>query len=71
MAGASRCMCIFIAHSPHVEVVCQLVRQSMNNDKQKNYVKKENLKNVKVKVEARKRINYREEEISNCGCIDG
>ncbi len=24
MAGASRCMCIFIAHSPHVETVCLL-----------------------------------------------
>ncbi len=58
-------------HTGHVECVCQLVKQSMNNDKHKNYVKKENLKNVKVKVEASKKINYREEEISDCGCIYG
>lgn len=55
----------------HVECACQLVRQSMNSDKHKNYVKKENLKNVKVKAEAKKRINYREEEISDYGCIYG
>lgn len=58
-------------HTGHVECACQLVRQSMNSDKHKNYVKKENLKNVKVKVEAKKGINYREEEISDCGCIYG
>lgn len=58
-------------HTGHVETVCQLKKQSMEYDKQKNHAKKENLENVKAKVEARNKINYREEEIPDCGCIYG
>lgn len=43
--------------SGHVECVCQLVKQSMDNDKQKSHSKKENLENVKPKIEVRKMIN--------------
>ncbi|MCX4297816.1 MAG: hypothetical protein OSJ73_12390 [Lachnospiraceae bacterium] len=43
----------------------------MDNDKQKSHSKKENLENVKPKIEVRKMINYREDEIPDCGCIYG
>lgn len=53
------------------EVVCQFVRQNTNNDKQENHVEKDSLENVKVKDGKKKRIDYRAEEIQDCGCIYG
>ena len=44
-------------HTGHVESVCQLVRKNMDE-------------RIKGNVEKRK-INYREEEIPDCGCIYG
>lgn len=54
-------------HTCHTECVCQLVRKTINSAVRENNVKEEALE-----AERRKRkINYREEEIPDCGCIYG
>ncbi|MDE7341689.1 MAG: 23S rRNA (uracil(1939)-C(5))-methyltransferase RlmD [Lachnospiraceae bacterium] len=55
----------------HVETVCQLVRKSADDDEQKDSVEKDGLETDKAKDGVRKRIDYREEEIPDCGCIYG
>lgn len=48
-----------------------MVKQSVDDNKQKSCVIKANLEKDKAKDDVRKRIDYREEEIPNCGCIYG
>lgn len=51
--------------------MCQLVKQSADDGGRENCVEKEGLENVKAKNGVRRDINYREEEIVDCGCIYG
>jgi len=62
---------INLEQSSHVETVCQLVKQSADDGGRENCVEKEGLENVKAKNGVRRDINYREEEIVDCGCIYG
>lgn len=57
-------------HSVHVETVCQLVRQDMGGGCESDIIGKSE-EATEIKDRIRKKINYREEEIEDCGCIYG
>lgn len=53
----------------HVESVCQLVREITDDSGREDDEKRERIESVEEGV--KKKINYREEEIEDCGCIYG
>lgn len=55
----------------HVEGVCLLVRKITDDNGQEDNEKKERQKIASVEEGGKKKINYREEEIEDCGCIYG
>lgn len=54
-------------HTGHTECACQLVRKATDDVVLENDVKEEVLEAERGK----RKVNYREEEISDCGCIYG
>lgn len=56
-------------HTGHCESVCQLVREITDDSGREDDEKRERIESVEEGV--KKKINYREEEIEDCGCIYG